>query len=280
MGMGSGGPSGIDPQVMRKLENALKSPSSPQQHQDLLELLKRNPTLMGAYMKHKNPNTQGHHAPHPGHPPHMGGSMPQMRQDMWQHRRPPPVPSAIYQQGQNSAYPQQTMGTRAPMMPPGGMSSQYGMSQPRYHTAGPDSAGGMPQSMSGHQQQAMRATGAHNQLLHQVRSPNSLQQHTRSPQPIQSPHQSTASPALLQSSDSVSAGMGTGMMQPGTPSAQHNFSAMNPSGNMQPLGGDYADQQATFGGPTVGAGAPQRGIVQDNDVLSPQEELNKFVDGL
>ena len=273
-GMGPN-PSGQSPaniNIMKKLEMALKSPSSPQQHQELMELLKRNPALMDAYIKRKSQSSQGPHGPH-GHQqaPHMGGPMaPQMRPappEMW-HRRTGPMQSNMYAQPQNPNY-QPPMGGRGPMMPPSGMSTQYNMGQPRYH--GPDNGGMAQPAMSGHQQQAMRATGPHNQLLHQVRSPTSLQQHTRSPQPIQSPRQqASASPALMQSDNAMG-----GMMQPGTPSTQHNFPPMN-TGNMQQQHPEYGDGLVGFGGPAA-QGAPQG---QENGALTPQEELTKFVDSL
>ena len=265
--------------ILKKLEMALKSPTSPQQCQDVTEILKRNPYLIDAFMKRKKPSGPGPHVQHSlpqqqpmppqamppqgmppqGMPPQ---GMPQaMRPDMWGHRRPP----MHYQQAQNPNY-QQSMGART-MLPPGSMHSQYGMGQPRYHT--PDNSGGMSQ------QQVMRSSAPHNQLLQQVRSPTSLQHHTRSPQPIQSiqspRQQASASPALMQPTDNA-VGM-AGMMQAAPTSAQHNFSSMN-TGNMPHM--DYGEQQSAFNAPP----GQLSQLGPDNGSLTPQDELTNFVDKL
>lgn len=293
--------------IMKKLEMALKSPSSPQQHQELMELLKRNPKLMDAYIKSKNQNQPHQQAAGGGGqpPPHLGGQVPpHMRQEMW-HRRPTqmqsnPMQSSMYSQAPQppGAY-QPQMAPRGPMMPP---------NMPQYGMVG--GHGGMTQGMSVGHQQAMRGGAGvpgvpgpgsvhHNQLLQQVvRSPTSLPQHTRSPQPMPSPRQQhraqSASPAALmqhqqQSTDNTAA-MGAMMQQQQQQQqvpagAQHNFSVMN---NMQQHSDFSSADQQGFGGPLQQQQPPhpqqpphQQQSLQDNGALTPQQDdINKFVDSL
>jgi len=299
-GMGaSGGMTSNNQNLMKMLEYHLKSPSSPQQIQGLMELLKRNPALMDAYIKRKSQNPQGAHGAQgpPSHrqpPGHMPSHMPphpsaqqQMRSDVWHHRAANPMQSGMYQQ-QSAGY-QQQLGPRGGMMPPG--MSQYGVvgTQSRYHTP-PDNAS-LPQVMGQVPRQPlpnMRGSAPpvgggvsgqggmsgmlHNQLMQQVvRSPNtSHPQHTRSPQPSQPPSQSprqqvsAPSPAMLSSDGSV---IGSMMQQgPGTPGANHSYPNINPPNNTQQP--DYDTQ----GYGTVPPNPPQ----QNNG----SEALDNFLNSL
>lgn len=298
MGPGGGGGHSANVSLMRKLELALKSPINPGQNQNLMELLKRHPALMAAYMKRKthDQSMDQHQQQHPQHggPPHMVGSgagqlPPQMgRQDMWHHRQAPPMQPSMYSQqpqnpGGGGVYQQQMPG-RGPMLPPNMPPQQYSMvgggGQPRYHAPNDPSAMGM----QGHPQ-GMRGNAVpnphHNQLLHQVRSPTSMPQHTRSPQPTPSPRgqhgSATASPALLQQGD-PGPGMGA-MMRPRTPGGgPPQYNPAGGGGMQQQPGYGPADPNQQYSG--MPAQPTQQRDKNGAGGSNNQGQLTSFVDSL
>jgi len=289
--------------AIQQLQQVLRGPHNQEQVNELQNILRTNPNLMAAFIKQKReqqqmsqrgmapnqgPRMPGPPGPPQGHPGmnHQQMSQHQMRsmpgpqhQDGWavpRGRGPPMQHGGMYQPGMppSSSYqpqPPQQMSQRG--MPP--QMGHYGMTggQGRYPGEGGPGMqqGGMQQGgmqpggmqpgdgMMGGMQQNIRPGGMMpNNLLQQVRSPpTSLPQHTRSPQPMPSPRQqASASPAMMGDGS-----MG-GMMQGGIPGRPPSAPMQQ---NFPPSEYEQQQQQQQF---------------QENQNLTPQEELSKFVDSL
>lgn len=264
---GSRGSPSVDQILM-----ALKQPHTPQQKQQLMEMMRKNPEIMASLIKHKGQSQQqqqGGPPPNMGGPPQPGhhvrpmhGSQPP---EMWAHRQSRPAMGSSNMYGQPGMPPNTAYQMPSRAMHPQQM-AQYSSGQPRYPGPGNDMMSQSPGVVMGHQQPMRAPGGMHpsHMLQQAVKSPPpvSLPQHTRSPQPMPSPRQqSTASPATLMQHDP----MGNMMGGPGQPGGYPL--PMSAGGGMQQ--GDF-DQSAYASQQQL---QPQQ---QPQDNMS----LDSFVQGL
>ncbi|XP_054851463.1 CREB-binding protein isoform X2 [Eublepharis macularius] len=118
-------PRSIPPNALQELLRTLKSPSSPQQQQQVLNILKSNPQLMAAFIKQR---TAKYVANQPGMQPQPGMQQPQTTLQQ-QQQQPPPPPTGLHaQSGLQNMNALQAAGQR-PGVPPqqpgmGGLNAQ------------------------------------------------------------------------------------------------------------------------------------------------------------
>uniref|UniRef100_A0A4W5K687 histone acetyltransferase n=1 Tax=Hucho hucho TaxID=62062 RepID=A0A4W5K687_9TELE len=129
-------PGAIAPNALQDLLMTLKSPSSPQQQQQVLNILKSNPQLMAAFIKQR---TAKYHASNPlqqqqpgmlGAQPAMQAGQQQQQQQQQQQAHPGPFPPQT--QGQTTSYSQLRMQQQLVMqaqgqLPPMAQMGQSGM---------------------------------------------------------------------------------------------------------------------------------------------------------